>query len=117
MVSTRTLMHGSRPLNLYSVFDFDIADYEIQGGFCQLQLDVAAHIPNGEYTVDWGGRDNRQADSLPGLARLHEGWSLSHTHRPGGEAVAALGVLYENIRAANFHITPRNLSDLLGRFS
>ena len=54
MVSTRTLMHGSRPLNLYSVFDFEIADYEIQGGFCQLQLDVAAHIPNGEYTVDWG---------------------------------------------------------------
>ena len=54
MVSTRTLMHGSRPLNLYSVFDFEIADYEIQGGFCQLQLDVAAYISNGEYTVDWG---------------------------------------------------------------
>ena len=54
MISARMQMHGCAGVNFYSVFDFVVADYEIQGGFCQLQLDVGAHEPDGPYTVDWG---------------------------------------------------------------
>lgn len=54
MVAAKCQLYGVRPLEKESVFDIYIAENEVAGGWCQLQLEVARRRGFGSYTIEWG---------------------------------------------------------------
>ena len=54
MTAARCQILGCRPRVNDTVFDFVIADYEIAGGYCQIQMRATRRDGCESFTVDWG---------------------------------------------------------------
>ena len=54
MTAARCQMLGCRPVCEDTVFDIEIRDYEIAGGYCQLQMRATRRDGCASFSVDWG---------------------------------------------------------------
>ncbi len=54
MTAARCQILGCRPVVRDSVFDIEIAEYEIAGGYCQIQMRATRRDGCASFKVDWG---------------------------------------------------------------
>ena len=54
MIAARCQMLGCRPVEEDTVFDLVIEDFEIDGGYCQLQMRATRHKGCDSFRIDWG---------------------------------------------------------------
>ena len=81
MTAARCQMFGCRPEIEDTVFDIAIADYEIAGGYCQLQMRATRRDGCTSFTVDWG--DGAKATQSSG--------ELWHNYTKAGRYTVRIG--------------------------
>ncbi|MBO4709261.1 MAG: hypothetical protein J5727_05730 [Kiritimatiellae bacterium] len=54
MIAARCQMLGCRPVEEDTVFDLVVEDFEIDGGYCQLQMRATRHKGCDSFRIDWG---------------------------------------------------------------
>lgn len=81
MTAARCQMLGFRPVEEDSVFDIDIEDSEVKGGYCQLQMRATRRAGCESFRVDWGD----------GTVVEQSAYELAHNYTAAGRYTVRLG--------------------------